>query len=80
MPYLLIDGLGYAETERFFYYISLHRLPRYVRESSLSDMACWFFEKKKKETKDCWRLEELYNYQITDDPWDYIRHNGYYLV
>ncbi len=76
--YLLIDGLDTHDTERYFYYISYWRLPKYVRNSSLDDMGFWFFNKMR--NKKPWKVGKLYNYQLTDDPWDQIKNNGWYLV
>jgi len=75
--YLLIDGMDHYETERFFRYIFIGRLPEYVRRNGLRDMAWWFFRKC---YPDNYRVKHLFNYQLTDEPWDIIKKNGGYLV
>ena len=76
--YLLIDGMDKSETERFFYYIDRWRLPNYMQYASLDDMAYWFFHKMR--NKKPWKVSKLLNWQLTEDPWDYIRNNGGYIV
>lgn len=77
MPYLMIDGMDQYETERFFRYIHLSRVPKYVRNSDLRDMAYWFL---KKCFPDNYRVKKLYQWHITSEPEAYIKRNGGYLV
>jgi hypothetical protein len=75
--YLLIDGMDQYETERFFRYIFIGRMPEYIRHGNLSDMAQWFFRK-------CYpvnyKFKILFAWRLTDEPWNIIKNNGGYLV